>query len=196
MKEEFLISVIGMFQSKYVELSLHKYSSNALEKCLEIGGEIAVNSFIAEITHNNNVLELMKNNFGNYVIQKALRLSQGNHKTMLISIIIKNIQKIGQKKLSYKWRTIIENTLKEMDYQHQGNLLYSSTREQILNNPTMTNQEYSGQNCNNFENGCNFPKGFNINCNGMNIHQTFIPNNSNYTCKYNSTYKKGSYFKK
>lgn len=50
----------------------------------------------------------MKNNYGNYVVQKALKLSKGNYKTKLINSILKNIQKIGDKKIILKWKTIVE----------------------------------------------------------------------------------------
>lgn len=58
-------------------------------------------------------LDLMKNNYGNYVVQKALRLSSGHMKGKLISTILKNIDKIGDKKLMIKWQGIINGHLAE-----------------------------------------------------------------------------------
>jgi len=50
----------------------------------------------------------MKSNYGNYVIQKALKLSCYTPKLNLINNIIQNLNKIGDNKLIQKWRSIIE----------------------------------------------------------------------------------------
>ena len=52
----------------------------------------------------------MKNSFGNYVVQKALKLSNGFLKVKLINNIKKNIEKINDKKLIDKWKSIIANS--------------------------------------------------------------------------------------
>ena len=51
----------------------------------------------------------MKNNYGNYVVQKALKLANESDKTKLVNCIIRNIDKIGDKKLIHKWKSIILN---------------------------------------------------------------------------------------
>ena len=49
----------------------------------------------------------MKNNFGNYVIQKALRLCSGNDRRKLVIEVSKNIYKLNDKKLIVKWKNLI-----------------------------------------------------------------------------------------
>mgnify|MGYP002144530269 CR=1 FL=1 len=51
----------------------------------------------------------MKNNYGNYVVQKALKLSKDENRNKLVNSIIKNIDKIGDRKLIMKWQSIINN---------------------------------------------------------------------------------------
>lgn len=51
----------------------------------------------------------MKNNYGNFVVQKALKLSSGQNKLKLISCIVKNIEKIGDRKIILKWKSIVES---------------------------------------------------------------------------------------
>lgn len=51
----------------------------------------------------------MKNNYGNYVVQSALKLSSGEHKESLINNMIENIERIKEKKLIQKWKQIIES---------------------------------------------------------------------------------------
>lgn len=57
--------------------------------------------------------DLMMNNFGNYVVQKALKVSSKNDKILLIQNIYKNIDKIRDRKLNQKWKSIIESNLEE-----------------------------------------------------------------------------------
>ncbi len=51
------------------------------------------------------------NNYGNYVVQKSLKLSSKEDKILLINNIYKNIDKIKDKKLNLKWKSIIESNL-------------------------------------------------------------------------------------
>jgi hypothetical protein len=51
----------------------------------------------------------MKNNYGNYVVQKALKLSREENRNRLVNSIVKNIHKIGDGKLKLKWQSIINN---------------------------------------------------------------------------------------
>lgn len=68
----------------------------------------------------------MKNNYGNYVVQKALKISIGPLKFKLIISILKNIEKVGDKKLMAKWKNIVICTLpndREMN-NTEGELIY------------------------------------------------------------------------
>ena len=51
----------------------------------------------------------MKNPFGNYVVQKALKLATGFHKGKLTGIIKKHLEKLRDKKLINKWKDILNN---------------------------------------------------------------------------------------
>ena len=73
-----------------------------------------VSYFIKEICSCDNVTELMINNYGNYVVQKALKLSSINDKNILMQNIIKNLPKMKDKKLNSKWKSILEITLEQM----------------------------------------------------------------------------------
>ena len=48
--------IINEISGRYHKYSLLKYSSNVVERCLEIGGEMVVNRFIEEICQKNKVL--------------------------------------------------------------------------------------------------------------------------------------------
>ena len=53
----------------------------------------------------------MLNNYGNYVIQKAIKLSTGKSKDILIQNILNNLCLIDDQKISNKWKNIISSKL-------------------------------------------------------------------------------------
>ena len=71
--------------------------------------EIILKEYINEICKDGKISEIMKNNFGNYVIQKALKISVNDDKKKLIDEVSKNIIKINDKKLMLKWKSILEH---------------------------------------------------------------------------------------
>lgn len=55
----------------------------------------------------------MKSSFGNYVIQKALKITINEYKSKLVQTILNNIEKLSEKKLITKWNKIVENSLND-----------------------------------------------------------------------------------
>ena len=85
---------------------MSKYSSNVVERFIE-KSEIILKEFINEICNNGKISDIMKNNYGNYVIQKALKISINEYKEKLVNEVEKNIFKLNDKKLILKWKSII-----------------------------------------------------------------------------------------
>jgi len=69
----FLIPIINELQGKLHKYSLLKFSSNVVEKCLELGGENAVNKFIEEICQKNKVLGKLKNLINKIYLIKIIK---------------------------------------------------------------------------------------------------------------------------
>ena len=92
---------------------MEKYSSNVMEKYIEKSDDI-LNEFINEIIFQGKISEIMKSNFGNFVIQKAIKLSSGENKRKLIIEVSKNIYKLNDKKLIIKWKDLILKDLKNL----------------------------------------------------------------------------------
>jgi hypothetical protein len=103
-----ILLITSNFKNKFTFLSNLKYSSNVVEKLME-KSEIILKDYINEICKDGKISEIMKNNFGNYVIQKALKISVNEDKKKLIEEVNKNIFKINDKKLILKWKSILEN---------------------------------------------------------------------------------------
>lgn len=58
---------------------------------------------------------MIKNNYGNYVVQKALKISMNESKVKLIFNILNDIDKVKDWKLNLKWKNIILNNLPSAD---------------------------------------------------------------------------------
>ena len=62
--------------------------------------------YINEICRDN-IFEIIKNKYGNYVIKKALKLSSGKIRDKIVGEINKNINKLEDKKIINKWKSIM-----------------------------------------------------------------------------------------
>ena len=56
----------------------------------------------------------MKSSFGNYVIQKALKLSKNEYKNKLVYEAAKEINKLIELKLIIKWKSLLYPHIKEL----------------------------------------------------------------------------------
>jgi hypothetical protein len=80
----------------------------------------------------------MKNSFGNYVLQKALKLCNGFLKVKLTNNIKKNIEKISDTKLVNKWKSIITNC--------SANVLTFNNNQQAFGSPKSSGYETNSPN--------------------------------------------------
>ena len=105
--------IVNLFKNNFFGLSLEKYASNVIERFIEKEEQI-LNDFIDEIINSNQIYELMKSNFGNYVIQKALKLSKNEYKNKLVYNAAKDINKLIEYKLIIKWKSLLFPYLNEL----------------------------------------------------------------------------------
>ena len=59
-------------QGSFAELSLQKFSSNVIEKCLQAGDSMVVSIVTREITNAKSLGQLLHDPFANYVVQTLL----------------------------------------------------------------------------------------------------------------------------
>jgi len=135
----YLTPIFDLFCGKFSDFSLFKYSSNVVEKCLEKGGDAVRCLFIKEIIQFDYSSVLIKSNYGNYVIQKALSLANLQCKAALTFNIINNLERIGDTKLIYKWKQICHLNIEEINQammveSNKKRLLLNSTRSMQRNN--------------------------------------------------------------
>ena len=65
-----------------------------------------LSEYIKELSENDLIGEVMKNSFGNYVIQKALKIAKGGNEKELAESVNRNIYKLNDKKLILKWKNM------------------------------------------------------------------------------------------
>ncbi|AQK42803.1 uncharacterized protein LOC100383330 [Zea mays] len=87
-KPEERSAIIQKLSGQVVILSKLKYASNVIEKCLEFGTLEERDSLIGEIISSGQTFqELMKDQFGNYVVQKVLKTCDERYLEMILSSI-------------------------------------------------------------------------------------------------------------
>lgn len=79
--------ILDQLEGNYGDLSVQKYSSNVVEKCLKYAGEVRRNRIIWELINNSRLDQVMQDPFGNYVIQAALQQSKGALHAALVEAI-------------------------------------------------------------------------------------------------------------
>ena len=110
--------IFNYIKDKIVYLSSQKYSSKVIESCM--ADSIIKNKVIKKIIEGNNIKDLILDNFGNYIVQKALFNSKDNEEIFLTIInnikknidLLKNGGELGQKiynKLIKKYGQYLDN---------------------------------------------------------------------------------------
>jgi len=80
-------------RGKIFELSIHKFASNAIEKCLSYGNQNQRKEIIDEIILkddmiNDSLLAMIKDKYGNYVVQKMIEVADNKTKENIVKRII------------------------------------------------------------------------------------------------------------
>lgn len=79
-----MIRLVGHF----AELSIQKFSSNVVEKCLKLGGLTEErHGVVRELVASPLLPRLLQDSYGNYVVQSALAISSGQLHTDLVEAI-------------------------------------------------------------------------------------------------------------
>ena len=105
--------ITNLYKNKFFELSLEKYASNVIERFIEKDEEI-LNEYIDEIVKTDRTYEVMKSSYGNYVIQKALKISNGEHRKKLVFNAAKDIDNLIENKLIQKWKSLLFPYIQEL----------------------------------------------------------------------------------
>ena len=77
-----------------VYYSKHKYSSNVVQKCFDYCDGIYLLNLIKNVQKRENLIELIFDEYGNFVVQKVLKLSSPIMQKQMLKVIKANINKL------------------------------------------------------------------------------------------------------
>ena len=97
-----------------------KFSANVIEKCFENKENISKNYLIKSLLNFNSeqIIDILLDNYGIYVIQKALKFSDIKDKNKLIELILERKKELSNINLNdYKYKIILKviNSHKELN---------------------------------------------------------------------------------
>lgn len=79
--------LISQFEGNYVHLATQKFSSHVVEKCLSVLDDHARSKIIRELLSAAHFEQLLQDPHANYVVQTALRVSEGSLHNLLVRAI-------------------------------------------------------------------------------------------------------------
>ncbi|KAJ1965643.1 hypothetical protein GGI12_000639 [Dipsacomyces acuminosporus] len=80
--------LIRMFVSHICGLSVQKFSSNVMEKCIRLASPATRKQLVAPLLHREKLDTLMRDSYGNYVVQTALDFADPQQRAEIIDAIV------------------------------------------------------------------------------------------------------------
>ncbi|KAL5707362.1 hypothetical protein ACHQM5_025419 [Ranunculus cassubicifolius] len=74
-KPQYTAKLLRKLEGSFVSLSMQKFSSNVVERCLKESSEEQATQIVKELVNSPDVVKLLQDAFGNYVVQSALQVS-------------------------------------------------------------------------------------------------------------------------
>lgn len=137
--------IFKKLMTKVCELSIQKYSSCVIEKCIKSAGERTRSLFIREISRSPRLSALVSHQFGNYVIQTALIKASAADKDTLIRALENCLDLVQDKKIRQKWYEIIEEA--RACYMSFGELQRRKELESLRQGPSEPSVDYGFEEC-------------------------------------------------
>ncbi len=172
--------------------SKHRYSSNVVEKCFDYCGEEEKKMFVEKLSPPEILAELILDDHGNYVIQKALQCADGRTKENMLKNIIPLIPKIKEVSFGERLLSKLYSNYPQLNVNsianNKNNISSTNSEEKnknketsSVNNSNANETNYKrNNNMNNKRNNCNGRGGKNNN-NGYYSKNKFNDNNNDKT---------------
>jgi len=89
--------VAKMIHLNIISLSMQKFSSNVVEKCFDMIDKNTKYLWIKDLFNFSKISSLLKNKYGNYVLQKAIMIMDVQEKKEMKEYLMKKINLISNK---------------------------------------------------------------------------------------------------
>ena len=76
-------AVIRQFMGNVCALSVQKFSSNVIEKCIRVAEHNTRKALIEELLNRSRLEKLLRDSFGNYCVQTALDYSEPSQRALV-----------------------------------------------------------------------------------------------------------------
>ena len=186
--------IIEGFLDNIIYLAKQKYSSNVIEKCFDFCSQEMRNKIIDKLSDENIIKDLLKDMYGNYVLQKTLNMIfDDNKKKFFINIIGSEINNLIS--LPFGHKLIKKLVLNFPELKKFVNVGLINSFNYINNNNFNPNNFYLNNlskqminlNINNYNNNINNINNYygmlnnlnNLNNNNNNINNNFLQKSSN-----------------
>ena len=108
-----LLPIFYSLKGNIYQYSFHKYASNVVERCITFGNDYQIKDIINEIVElvsrdEEIIINMVRDRFANYVVQKIIEFSDGEIQQNLIKIILSRQNKIKNEGFSKHVLNFIE----------------------------------------------------------------------------------------
>ena len=129
--------IFNYIQDKIIKLSVQKFSSNVIETFL-ITIPIYKDKIISKLKENNNIINLLLDKYGNYIVQKALSYANVDDFNIMIKYIKNNIKALKQnshgKKIYEKLIKNYKQYLVDEDNSENNSISVNQSQNSVKNN--------------------------------------------------------------
>ncbi|CAD6885757.1 unnamed protein product [Tilletia laevis] len=85
--QRFSDAIVRQFVGSVCLLSLQKFSSNVIEKCIRVSEPSTRRQLVEELLNRQRLEKLLRDSFGNYVVQTSLDYAEPNQRQQLVDCI-------------------------------------------------------------------------------------------------------------
>jgi len=147
--ENYNEKIFNYIKDNIAHLSCQKFSSNVIDACLDNTTSLKKKTIEKIIENENNIHDLIIDNFGNYIIQNALQNAEEKEFNIIIQQIKKNEKKLKQsqhgkiifEKLMKNYRQyLVDNKTNKNEIKSSNNDNSIKTKKQKYHNNGMKNK--------------------------------------------------------
>ncbi|KAF1926527.1 ARM repeat-containing protein [Didymella exigua CBS 183.55] len=137
--------MIALIRNQFLMFSKHKFASNVVERCLVCGSEAERGELVSTVIMKNergenNLLSLLKDGYGNYVIQKMLETLTRPDYEIFVEALKPELEK-AKKIISGKQIQSVERKMNRFDRADSP----TETREDVPSTPGLSSSAESSQ---------------------------------------------------
>lgn len=123
--ENYSSQLIRHFFGHVCSLSMQKFSSNVIEKCIRVAQSDIRSVLIQEIMNKDKLVELMRDSYANYVVQTSLDYALPDQRNQLIEVIKPLLPHVRTSTYGKRIQTRLQKELNNTGHGHES--LYSTS---------------------------------------------------------------------